>query len=280
VIAEAGTTVLDLPASAGPVVTPTAAAAHMADTAHTAHTAHAAHAAHGNRQGRIAVLQPYLFPYLGTFQLARQVGRFVFFDDVAFIKKGFIHRNAVLQDGQAHAFTAPVVHASQNRTIAQHDYVGDWQPLLALLQRAYAGAPQFEPVYQLVRSVLLDGEHNVARKNARSMAAVFEFLGLPFDAGLASAQALPDSLRASARVRAICRAEGASTYVNPAGGRTLYDAEDFARDGLALRFCAMQPVAYDQRAPVFVPNLSIIDVLMHCPRAQVVELLDACELQV
>jgi hypothetical protein len=227
---------------------------------------------------RVAVMQPYLFPYLGTFQLARHVDRYVFFDDVAFIKKGYIHRNAVLLDGQAHAFTAPVRQASQNRSIAEHDYVGDWQPLLALLRRAYAGAPQFDAVFSLVQRVLLHGPPNVARMNAHAMAAVFGYLGLPFDHGFASAHALPPELRASARVRAVCQAEGATTYVNPAGGRALYDAADFERDGLVLRFCSMQPLQYPQRARAFVPNLSMLDVLMHCPPAQVVELLDACDL--
>ncbi|MEK8034551.1 WbqC family protein [Ideonella sp. DXS29W] len=227
---------------------------------------------------RVAVLQPYLFPYLGTFQLARQVDRFVFFDDVAFIKKGYIHRNAVLLDGQLHPFTAPVRNASQNRTILQHEYVGDWQALLALLHRAYGKAPCFEPVYDVVQRVLLERDENVARKNARCMAAVFEYLGLPFEHGFSSAHALPPELRASARVRAVCRAEGATTYVNPAGGRALYDAADFERDGMALRFCVMRPVLYPQQAPNFVPFLSMLDVLMHCPREQVVQLLDACDL--
>lgn len=229
--------------------------------------------------GRIvAVLQPYLFPYLGTFQLARRVDHFVFFDDVAFIKKGYIHRNAVLLDGQAHAFTTPVKNASQNRTIVEHEYVGDWQPLLALLQRAYARAPFFEPVFALAQRVLLHRDENVARKNARSMAAVFAYLGLPFAHGFSSALALPAALRASARVRAVCRAEGAGTYVNPAGGRALYDAADFARDGMALRFCSMRPLRYPQPAEPFVPHLSMLDVLMHCAPAQVVALLDACDL--
>lgn len=229
-------------------------------------------------QRRVAVLQPYLFPYLGTFQLARQVDRFVCFDDVAFIKKGYIHRNAVLLDGQAHAFTAPVKNASQNRTIAEHDYVGDWQPLLALIQRAYARAPQFEPVYEFVQRVLLDGDDNVSRTNARSMAAVFAYLGLPFDHAFSSAHALPADLRASARVRAVCRAEGATTYVNPTGGRALYDAADFEHDGMALRFCAMRPVQYPQASPTFVPHLSMLDVLMHNTPADVTRLLDECDL--
>lgn len=232
----------------------------------------------GDARRRVAVLQPYLFPYLGTFQLARQVDRFVFFDDVAFIKKGYIHRNSVLLDGEAHAFTAPVNNASQNRTIAEHDYVGDWQPLLALLHRAYAKAPFFEPVYELALKVLLDADENVARKNALSVAAVFAYLGLPFDHGFSSAHALPPELRASARVRAVCQAEGATTYINPTGGRALYDAADFERDGMQLRFCEMRPLTYPQAAPAFVPYLSMLDVLMHCPREQVVALLDACDL--
>jgi WbqC-like protein family len=231
----------------------------------------------GGAGRRVAVMQPYLFPYLGTFQLARHVDRYVFFDDVAFIKKGYIHRNAVLLDGQAHAFTAPVRQASQNRSIAEHDYLGDWQPLLALLQRAYAKAPQFDAVFALVQRVLLQGPVNVARMNAHAMAAVFGYLNLPFDHGFASAHALPPDLRASARVRAVCRAEGATTYINPAGGRALYDAADFERDGLLLRFCSMRPLQYVQRASAFVPNLSMLDVLMQCPPAQVVELLDACD---
>lgn len=229
-------------------------------------------------QRRVAVLQPYLFPYLGTFQLARQVDRFVCFDDVAFIKKGYIHRNSVLLNGQAHAFTAPVKNVSQNRTIAEHEYVGEWQPMLALLQRAYSKAPHFAPVFEFVQRVLLDGDENVARKNARSMAAVFDYLGLPFDHGFSSAHALPPELRASARVRAVCQVEGATTYVNPTGGRDLYDAADFERDGMVLRFCAMRPVHYPQAAPAFVPHLSMLDVLMQCSREQVVDLLDACDL--
>lgn len=227
---------------------------------------------------RVAVLQPYLFPYLGTYQLARAVDRFVFFDDVAFIKKGYIHRNALLLDGQAHAFTAPVRHASQNRTIAEHEYVGDWAPLLALIDRAYAQAPNFEAVRALVRGVLLDPDENVARKNARSVVAVFDHLGLPLSHGMASRHALPEALRGSARVRAVCRAEGARSYLNPAGGRALYEAADFAADGLVLRFAAMPPLRYAQRAPVFVPHLSIIDVLMHCTPAEVVALLGRVEL--
>jgi len=34
----------------------------------------------------LAVMQPYLFPYLGYFQLVHAADTFVFYDDVNFIK--------------------------------------------------------------------------------------------------------------------------------------------------------------------------------------------------
>ncbi len=227
---------------------------------------------------RVAVMQPYLFPYLGTFQLARQVDRFVFYDDVTFIKQGYINRNTVLVDGRPRPMTAPVRNISSFRHIVQHDYVGDWKPLLALLQRAYANAPYFEPVYDFVQRALLDADENVARKNARCFAAVFAYLGLPFDHGFSSAMEIPPDLRASARVRAVCRTERAGMYVNAIGGRALYEAGEFAQDGMALRFCTMRPLRYPQAAEEFVPYLSILDALMQCPPASVVALLDECDL--
>ncbi len=66
---------------------------------------------------RLAVMQPYIFPYLGYFQLLSAVDRFVFFDDVNFIKKGWIHRNQLLVSGQKHLFSVPLQRASQNKLI-------------------------------------------------------------------------------------------------------------------------------------------------------------------
>lgn len=47
----------------------------------------------------VAIMQPYFFPYLGYFQLVQAVDDFVFYDDVMFIKKGWINRNRILMQG-------------------------------------------------------------------------------------------------------------------------------------------------------------------------------------
>ena len=236
-----------------------------------------------NTEGRphsaaIAVLQPYFFPYVGTFQLARAVDQFVFFDDVAFIKKGHIHRNSVLLNGQAHAFTVPVRAVSQNRTIAEHDYTGEWAGLLNLLRAAYRHAAHFDAAFALVEAVALQPDNNVARKNALAMQRVFAYLGLAQTWSFSSA--LPaEGLKAQNRIIDIARRLQARSYVNPAGGRALYAPEDFAAAGVLLRFIKTLPLGYDQGTAAFVPNLSMIDLLMHCAPAQIVALLGCCELE-
>ena len=233
----------------------------------------------GRAPRRVAVMQPYFFPYLGTFQLAQAVDAFVFFDDVAFIKKGYIHRNALLGPDGALAFTIPVKDVSQNRTIGEHGYAGEWKAFLATLTQLYRRAPMFDAVYPLVESVALDPDENVARKNALGFMRVFEYLGLQRDWSFASRHALPDDLRAQQRILALCGREGATMYVNAAGGRALYEPDAFEAAGIELRFLASEPQPYDQGRELFAPNLSMIDLLMHCEPAAVRERLQQFKLE-
>ena len=60
----------------------------------------------------------------------------------------------------------------------------------------------------------------------------------------------------------LCRAAGASTYVNAIGGVDLYSKDEFRRRGVELKFVRMKPLEYPQFGTPFVPALSIVDVLM------------------
>lgn len=66
---------------------------------------------------KMAIMQPYLFPYIGYWQLISAVDKFVLLDDVNFIKRGYINRNSILINGKAHMFSIPIRKASQNRLI-------------------------------------------------------------------------------------------------------------------------------------------------------------------
>lgn len=228
----------------------------------------------------VAVMQPYFFPYLGYYQLARAASHFVFLDDVGFIKQGYINRNSILLNGQAHRFSLPVQGISSFRHINEHHYTGDWVPFLALLAQAYRKAPHYRTGMALVEAVARHPDENVARKNARSVVQVFEHLGLPLRHSSASNTPVQgDELRGQARVLSLCAQHQAGTYLNAPGGRELYGHAAFADQGIALRFLRTLPHGYPQLAPGWTPNLSMIDLLMHCAPAQIVALLGCCELE-
>ncbi len=127
--------------------------------------------------------------------------------------------------------------------------------------------------------MLRDADDNVAAKNMRSIRLVHEYLGL---AGprwtLSSALAPAPELRGQARVLALCRATGATAYVNAPGGRTLYAADAFEAIGLSLRFVESRATPYAQSRPAFVPGLSMLDALMYCEPEEIVRRLGEFDL--
>ena len=48
---------------------------------------------------KVSIMQPYFLPYIGYFQLINKVDKYVVYDDVNYIKGGWINRNYILISG-------------------------------------------------------------------------------------------------------------------------------------------------------------------------------------
>ena len=114
---------------------------------------------------KVAIMQPYFAPYIGYFQLINEVDIFVIYDDVNFIKKGWINRNNILINGQPNLFSIPLINVSQNKKINE-TYISldqKWKTeFLKRIQIAYKKAPYFEEAYVLVKKIILYSENNLA----------------------------------------------------------------------------------------------------------------------
>lgn len=225
---------------------------------------------------RLAVMQPYLFPYVGYFQLVSAVDRFVFFDDVNFISRGWINRNRLTLSGSVSWVTFPLSGASQNRKInelhVQPD--GAWRrKLLASVRHSYARAPCFQQAYALLEGILMSGETSLSVLARESVVAVARHLGLGTEFVVSTGRYGNEGLRGPDRVLDICRQEGASEYHNLPGGMALYSPEAFSAAGVEL--CFVQPTLgeYRQLEEPFKPGLSMLDVLMFNDRVSSLRLL-------
>lgn len=231
-----------------------------------------------NQAKSIAIMQPYFFPYLGYFQLIKAVDVFVIYDDVNYINKGYINRNSILLSGQSHKITLALLGASQNKLINEIKISNNAKKILKKIEMAYKKAPQFNEIFSMLKNILLHEETNLSKFIGYSLQVISNYLELNTKLLFSSEQEKDNALRAQAKILDICKRMEISTYINAIGGRELYDKATFKKQNLDLYFIKTRPQQYKQFSNEFVPNLSIIDVLMFNQKELVIKMLDQYEL--
>lgn len=211
-------------------------------------------------------MQPYLFPYIGYFQLLHAVDVFVFYDDVNFINKGWINRNKLMINGQEQLFTIPLKGASQNKRVCDILVLKDkkWEAqLFKTLEQNYSKAPYYNEVSSLVKSVFITPYRTIADLAIESVKQISNYLDIPTQFELSSMKySETHGLDKADRLIAIAQQNGCERYINPSGGRELYKKPYFSEQGIELFFIENELVPYTQFKQPSLVGLSIIDVLM------------------
>lgn len=210
---------------------------------------------------RLAIMQPYMFPYLGYFQLIKAVDAFVIYEDVNYIKGGWINRNYILANGNRQLITLPLQSASQNKLIKQIKIVRQHKILKSLSQN-YSKAPYYGVAYPIIEKILTHSEINLASFLEFQLRCVCDYLGLMPKWYVSSEIKKDSDLRGQEKIIAICQEIGATQYVNLPSGKSLYDEKIFYQTGIKLTFILPNIIEYEQFGKSFQPNLSIIDVMM------------------
>lgn len=229
---------------------------------------------------KIAIMQPYIFPYLGYWQLMKAVDTFVIFNDVNFIKKGWIHRNNILVSGQKHMFTLPLTKASQNKKINDIELSSEevWrEKLLKSIFLSYKKSPMFSVVFPLLEKVINYEVNNLSLYLENQIKEVNSYLEIDTEI-LNSETFLNQELKGQDRILDICKKESATHYVNPIGGQELYDRSVFELKNISLSFLKTSPWEYKQFKKEFVAWLSMIDILMFNSKKDIQKALDQYEL--
>ena len=213
---------------------------------------------------RLAIMQPYFFPYVGYFQLIAAADVFVVYDNIKYTKKGWINRNRLLRDGRDVTFSLPLKAASDDADVCERSLAADFDrgKLINQIREAYRKAPHFAPVFALVEEIVRFDDPNLFNFLRNSIERTCRHLGLGTQLRNSSTVEIDHTLKGEDKVLALCQAMGAEHYVNAIGGLELYDRERFRAHGVDLKFIKPAAFEYAQFGAPFVPWLSIIDVMM------------------
>lgn len=216
---------------------------------------------------KLGIMQPYFFPYLGYFDLINYTDKWIVFDTVQYIRHGWINRNRILHPNEGWLYiTVPVKHsretAIEDVTIANEQ---DWkQRIIGQLGHYKKKAPYFYETRALVQECLDSAECSISRLNVYALKKVCERLGIVSDHDIFSEMNLklgPVEGPGDWALR-ISEAMGAEEYVNPPGGVEIFDEDKFKASGIKLTIRHLPPFEYSCDGYEFIPNLSIIDLLM------------------
>jgi WbqC-like protein family len=230
---------------------------------------------------KVAIMQPYFLPYIGYFQLINAVDEFIIYDDVNFINKGWINRNNILVGNKANLFTIPLKDASQNKLINEIEISndGNWQnKLLKTIEQSYKKAPEFVNFYPILSEIIKNQEKNISAYIYNSIQHICKYLKIDTLIISSSSKFNNENLKAEERIIDVCKKNKAQHYINPIGGKELYDKVNFEKNNIQLSFIKTKPIEYQQFKNTFIPYLSIIDLIMFNEIPKIKQFLNEFEL--
>ena len=219
----------------------------------------------------IAVMQPYFFPYIGYFQLINSVDKFIIYDDVNFINRGWVNRNNLLSNGNKLLVTVPLKKSSQNKLINEVEisYDVEWKgKLIKVFESLYKKSPYFNEVIELIGRIFENDFKYISELNLISIKSICVYLDIKTEILNTTCFFENRDLKGQDRIIDICKRENADNYINPIGGIELYDRSLFKLNGIELKFIKSNILEYNQYKFDFVPWLSILDVLFFNGKAK------------
>lgn len=215
---------------------------------------------------KVGIMQPYFFPYIGYYQLMNAVDTFVIYDNIEYTKKGWINRNRILVSGNDAYITLPLKKDSDFLSIRERYLADDWsserRKMLNRIVESYRKAPFFNSVFPLIEQCIMFPDTQLFNFIQNSLELIRSYLGIISPLLVSSSLDVDHNLKSTQKVIAVCKNLNANTYINPIGGVELYSKDDFENAGVELKFLKTDPIVYPQYNYKFIPNLSLIDVLM------------------
>ena len=112
----------------------------------------------------------------------------------------------------------------------------------------------------------------------KSITSVFEYLDIKKDYYFSSDLEYSRNLDPAGKLINIGEKLQETKYINSPGGEKLYSKKHFFNNDIELFFIKMKELRYEQNQDEFIPNLSMIDVLMWNDKSNVKSMLNQYDL--
>lgn len=215
---------------------------------------------------KIAIMQPTYLPWIGYFNLIKNVDKFIFLDDVQFSKQSWQQRNRILFNNNYKFLTVPVDKKSSSKLIKDIKiyHNSPWkQSHLGMLKQTYNKHDFFNDVFGVLEEILLSPVEYLVDLNLNFIKIVSEKLDLNPEFHFSSD--IEVFGKRSEYLIKICENFNADKYLSPIGSKEYIEEEGlFKKSGIKVEYQNFKHPVYPQKnSTEFLPYLSIVDLLFN-----------------
>lgn len=215
----------------------------------------------------VACQQPYFLPWPGFFAKAMQADLMVLLDHVQFpLGSSWVSRNRIkTKDGQLW-LSVPVLRRGRTfQKIYQVEIFNErgWgKKFSQRLEFAYRQAPYFEEHRSFLEQTFQSSWTYLVKLNLSLLDYLRDALALRTPFRLSSALGIEST--GTRLLVDICRETEADTYLSSKAGQKYIDESALRKAGVDTRYLRYRPPAYPQLWGSFLPNLSVLDLILNC----------------
>lgn len=217
---------------------------------------------------KIAIMQPYFFPYLGYYSLIQSTDKWIVFDTPQYIKKAWVNRNRVLKINGGTKYIGIAIKSAPRDTPINQIEISDLQWRKNILNQLdyykKVKAPRYDEVFCMLEKAFDIDSNNLSEVLINCLKVSCQFLDINFNYDVFSKMSIDTSnvKLPGDWAYEISKSIGAKTYVNPYGGIDIFNINKFYDAGLEIKFLRHNLPEYDQKNGNFEAALSILDVMM------------------
>lgn len=177
-------------------------------------------------------MQPYYYPYVGYFELIRSVDKFVFLNNVQYIRRGWVNRNRIRWNADWKYLTVPVVKCDRSTLIQDILISGKEWKIDHLHSLIYSyGEVQNHPCFEFLATI---ETNSLCQMLMDTITHTARYLGIKTE--FFDSREFPSDRSKQYRLIDICKQLNADVYLNASGGVELYDKADFECENIKLEF--------------------------------------------
>lgn len=219
---------------------------------------------------KLALHQPYFFPYIGYYAVLYAADIYVHSDTMQYMRHSWVNRNRILcGESKWKYITVPIKKSDYTDKIIETeiDYGQAWEEkIMAQMTYYKKKAPYYKEIIGILEKTFSRKYENIAELNIAATDNIMEYLGRKKDTYRLSKLDIDTSWvqEPDEWGIAVCKNfDDVDCYLNAPGGKELYDVGKYEKNDLDIKFLQTNLQPYQQsRQPQFIEGLSILDVLM------------------